>query len=628
MTTDQWLVSIILVVALAVFISDRFRVDVVALSVLVTLVLTGVLDSTEALSGLSNPAVVTVFAVFILSGALVATGVADELARLTLRVAGRSQWRVIVVLMATCGLMSAFMNNIGATAILLPAALLVAERTGIAPSKLLMPLAFSSLLGGNITAIGTPPNILANGIMSERPDLEPFGFFEFAPTGIPVLLVGLLYMATVGTSLLPSRSESGRLTDSYGVDDYLSSIAIGQNSSLVGRTIAAVQQQFDGQVQVLRLQRRGEDGSVTPRQETIVEAGDLLTVQASLSSLAEFGSRHGAEVTVDHGMVAWTTPLDGRETPAETIDILEVMVAPESTLIGSTPRQLELRRRRGLIALALRRRRGPIQTDLFDIELRAGDSLVVTGQRDRLRDFHDSDDVIVLNSPDISIRDFSRAPMAVLVLICALGAAALGLVSIAIAMLTGALVLVLTGVISMEDAYAAVDWKAIFLIAGMLPMGTAMQSTGTAQLLADRIVDLIGGAGPLWVMLGIYLLTVALTSVISNAAATVLLVPIAIDSAATLDADPRPFVMATVIGRVDGLSVANRPPGERSRVRPWWLQVRRLRASGCRADGSRDGVGRLSRACYLAVLAARATCRSLERGDARFECGFILGDPS
>jgi len=546
-TGDQLIVLATLAGALVVFATDRLRVDVVAACVMVSLVLTGVLDAQDALSGLSNPAVVTVFAVFILSGALVTTGVADQLAAMMLRVAGTKEWRVLTVLMLTCGLMSAFMNNIGATAILLPATLVVAERTGIVASKLLMPLAFASLLGGNLTAIGTPPNILANGILSEYPDLEPFGFFAFAPTGLPILIVGVLYMAIVGRLLLPTRPRSGRLVDSFPVDDYLSTITVGPDSSLVGASLDELFGELEDPIRVLAI-RHGTGGRVeTPEASTLLAVGDRLTVQARLEALNAFGQRYGLDpdVDIDDSVVSWTDP--ATESGTETVNLIEVMVAPESQLIGRTLNELDFRRRRGLIALAMRRRTGDITVAIDDIRLRAGDSIVVTGQSDRLLELFASADFVALHLPNLRVRRTGKAPLAIAVMAVVLVAAALGVVPISIAMLTGALVLVISKTISMEEAYNSVDWKAIFLIAGMLPLGLAMEQTGTAALLADELTAAIGGAGPLWVMLGIYVLTAAITSVISNAAATVLVIPIAIDAAIAVEASPQPFVMATVI---------------------------------------------------------------------------------
>lgn len=548
MTTDQVLVLSILLLSLLVFAWDRYRVDVVALSVMVTLVLTGVLEADVALSGLSNPAVVTVLAVFILSGALVSTGVADRLASAMLKVAGTSPGRVIAVLMATCGLMSAVMNNIGATAILLPATLVVAERTGIAASKLLMPLAFASLLGGNLTAIGTPPNILANGILAQHPDLEPFAFFDFAPTGAPVFIAGIVYMAVIGRWLLPTRARSGRLSDIYQIDDYLSTVTIGTGSPLVGAALEDVAP-AGSELRVLAIRHADGRRVVTPRGSTRLLAGDRLTVQATLQALAEFGHLHAGEddLVIDDSVVSWTDPMSTSDSGEATIDVIEVMVAPESRLIGRTLTEVEFRRRWGLIALAIRGPAVGVTVAIDDVRLRAGDSIVVTGQRDRLVELFASDDFVTLHAPNIRMRRLRKAPTAVLVTVGVLATSALGLVPISIAMLTGALVLVVSGTISMEEAYSSIDWKAIFLIAGMLPLGTAMEQTGTAQLIADELVEATGGAGPLWTMLGIYALTAGITSVIANAAATVLIVPIAIDAAITLDVSPMPFVMATVI---------------------------------------------------------------------------------
>ena len=539
MTQEQLLVLAILIGSLIIFITDRLRVDLVALLVLIALALSGLVTPEEAFAGLANPAVITVIAVFIISAALVKTGVADFIARHMLRVSGDNPRRIIVVIMLTTGLMSAIMNNIGAAAILLPAVLMIAKQTDISPSKLLIPLAFSSLLGGNMTAIGTPPNILANGILARYPGLEPFNFFDFTPTGTLVLLAGVVYMGLLGFLLLPDRAKSGGLQEDYVVSEHLSTVVIEDTSALVGKTIADSGLLNNHELRILSVQRLSGDTFI-PRAASVLRAQDRLIVQGDHDALERLN--HPEEQDDDELEAA-----PEAAHSAETLNVGELIIAPGSELAGQSLRESDFINQYDLVVMAVGQRKETRSHDFGEVKLRVGDTLMVTGSAEKLDSATHNENFIQTNASEHNITSKSNAIVAVAILIAVLITASLNIQPIAIAMLTGAIALVLLRILSMEEAYDAVDWKAVFLIAGMLPLGTAMQNTGTAALIAERIITALGNLGPHAVMLGVYLLTVAITSVISNAAATVLIVPIAIDAALGINVSPYPFVMATVI---------------------------------------------------------------------------------
>ena len=284
MTFDHILVLGILTAAIALFISDRLRVDLVALLVLIALILTGLLTPEEAFAGFASPAVITVWAVFIISGAMFQSGVADMLARQMLRLAGNNPTRLLIVIMITAGIMSAFMNNIGAVAILLPAVVAIGRSQQIAPSKLLMPLAFAALLGGNMTLIGTPPNILATTILQDYGGVEPFQFFDFLPMGIIVLAAGILYMVLFGRHLLPERQSGDELVDAYPVRDYVTEVRISERSPLVGQTVkqSGFGEKFD--LNILRV-RHEVDEMESPLAERPLQAGDVLLIEGPVPQI-------------------------------------------------------------------------------------------------------------------------------------------------------------------------------------------------------------------------------------------------------------------------------------------------------------------------------------------------------
>ncbi len=539
MSLDNILILAILGGALVLFISERLRVDVVALLVLAVLILTGLVTIEEAFSGFASPAVVTVWSVFIISGALYRTGVADSLARAVLRLAGRDPLRLTVVIMVTVGVMSAFMNNIGAVAIMLPAVVSVARNLRIAPSKLLIPLSFASLMGGNMTLIGTPPNILAAEILRSYGGLEPFSFFDFTPTGLLILAAGVIYMALIGRHILPERHSGSAPGDVEQLRPFLSEVRIAPNSPLVGKNMAQSGLGERHDLSVVHI-RRGQEAPFFPGPDRPLLADDWLLIE---------GRRDDILTASDAYNLRPSPTGDGREhdLTSDTTSLVEVTLAPRSEFIGQTLQAIQFRSRYDLSALALRHHGESLVSRLADVPLDFGDSLLVQGEQSKIDLLRRDDNFLVLDSPPPDARRLRKGPLALAILLIVLLVITVGWLHPSAAMLMGALAMVLTGVLRMDEAYQAIEWKSVFLIAGILPLGLAMETTGTAALIAEQITGLLGGLGPRAILIGIFILTALLTEVISNAAATVLVAPIAIDTAFSLGASPHAFVLAVVI---------------------------------------------------------------------------------
>ena len=543
MTIDNILVLGILAVSILLFVSERLRVDVVAMVVLVALVVTGLVTVEEAFSGFASPAVIVVWAVFIVSAGLTRSGVADLIARQVLRLAGHSQLRLVALVMVAVGLMSAFMSNVGAAAILLPAVMSVARTTDIPPSKLLIPLAWASLLGGNVTMIGTPPNILASSILESYGDIEPFAFLDFAPMGIVVLAAGILYMVLVGRRLLPERTPGGGLVDSYPVQEYLTETRVADDSPLVGKTVQEADLERRHGLSVIHVHLCCQEGeTVSATTEHRLQPGDELHLEATANAILDATQTLGLTPVPDRPIQCWEP-----EPERSAFELAEVVLAPSSDLRCKTLQEIDFRCRFGLAVLAIRHQGETFFERLGEVSIDLGDSMLLQGPVDKINLLRHEQDFLLLDMPPLETRRTEKAPVAVAILLGVLAVVAVGWLHVSAAMFIGALLMVMSGTLSMDEAYRSIDWKSVFLIAGMLPLGLAMQSTGTAQLLADQIVALVGDWGPLAVMMGIYLVTGLLTEVISNAAAAVLAVPIAIDAALSLGASPHAFVMATVI---------------------------------------------------------------------------------
>ncbi|MBT3337189.1 MAG: SLC13 family permease [Anaerolineae bacterium] len=537
MTFEIALTLTIIGVAVFFFATEKLRVDIIALLVLLTLVITGLLDGDDAFSGFSNPAVITVWAVYIVSAALFKTGITDIIGAWIAKVAGNSEPRLIAIIMLTSGTMSAFMNNIGATAMLLPAVVGISRSSGVKLSKLLIPLAFASLLGGNMTQIGTPPNILATSILTER-GLESFGFFDFTPTGIIVFLAGVAYMVFIGRFLLPDRTN---VADKQAAQlrKYVTEVRVLPESRLAGVSLAD-SHLFDEDLAVLDIIHEG-DHHKDAYSETIIHKGDLLIVSGDVKSLIEADEKLGLVIEPD-----FRFRLSDLDTAAS--HVFEIVLPTSSQFSGFSIRDARLRDRYGFTVMAIWRQGEVLINRLSDVVMQAGDVLLLKGARNSMADLQDNNQVLILEPLEIDRRRRKKAPLALGILGLVLTLTTFAGFHISTAMVIGSVLMVLTGCITMEEAYQNIEWRSVFLIAGMLPLGMVMETTGTAQFLAHGIVEFAGQWGPLAVLAGIYVLAGLITEPMSNAAATVMMVPIAIDIALELGASPQAFVLAVVIG--------------------------------------------------------------------------------
>jgi di/tricarboxylate transporter len=539
MTTDIALTLAIIVAALTLFATEKLRVDLVALIVLLSVGLLRLIDPEEIFAGFANSAVITVWAVYIVSGGLFRTGVADTMGRGILRLGGDKEPRLIAAIMVTCGVISAFMNNVGATAMLMPAVIGISRRTRLAVSKLLLPLSFSSLLGGKMTLIGTPANILAMGILADR-GLETLGFFDFTPMGVVVLSTGVLYMVLVGRHLLPVRQGAQGRQDVYRLRQYVSEVRILNPSPLAGRTLLESRLGQDHDLTVLAIEREGVSLSPIGR-ETRVQSGDLLTVEGSADDLVAARDELGLTIEAER-------KLDLDRLEPGNVQLIESTLSPNSGLVGRTLRGVRFRDRYGFTALAIWRHGEAITEKLRDLPLRFGDALLLQGPQHRVRDLQQGGDFLVLEPIELEQYRRNKAPIAVAALAGAILLVLFAGFHISMAMVMAAVVMVLTGCLSIEEAHESIDWRTVFLVAGMLPLGMAMEATGTAQYLANIMLDALGDYGPLALLAGTYLLAALITQAMSNAAAMVLIVPIAVDTAMGLGANYITFTMAVVIG--------------------------------------------------------------------------------
>jgi di/tricarboxylate transporter len=729
MTLEIALVLAILTISLILFVSEIIRMDLVALLVLGALAVSGLVDSKEAFAGFSNSAVITVWAMFILSEGLTRTGIANIIGNQVMRIAGRREISMIIVIMVTAAVLSAFMNNIGVAALMLPVVVSVARRTRIPASRLLMPLAYATLLGGLMTQIGTPPNLLISEAMTQN-GYEAFGLFDFTPVGSAVMISGVLFVALIGRFLLPKtaaargRHRSQRsLRAHYKLQEQTFMMRVPRDSILIGKTLAESRIGISTGLIILALVRYGRSENL-PSRQTVLRGGDSLLVQGRLDQFRELqrwsdlviereapvlksmvaskvvyaevcvtegsplvselirrasfrtqfnvavvgiqrGDRYRltnlayvpmragdrllvqgelddisnldrfadfSEVEllkeerlkekyqVDERMFVVRLPKysdladatleksrltdvfdfrvlgifrDGKlivmprsdevlcggdllliEGQPEDLDVLrglqeleiETRVAshmgafeserltlmdatldPRSALAGRTVGELNFRERYGIELAGIWREGAPIGSDIADARLQIGDALLMLGPRDRLQLIGKESDFLVLTPLGQAPPDTRRAPLAAAIMLGVVFSVMAGYAPIAIAAVVGSSIMVLTRCLNMEQAYRAIDWRAIFLIAGMLPLGTAMADTGAATYLASLVMDLLGSAGPWPVIMGLYLLTAMATMIIPTAALVVLMSPIVLSAMAEMEFQPETAMMAIAV---------------------------------------------------------------------------------
>lgn len=544
MTSEIALVLLILGVAIVLFASERIRVDVISMMVMLTLLFTGILTIEEAFSGFSSPAVITVWAIYIVSAGLMYTGIADFLGRRIMRVSGDEEWRLIMVIMVTVGVMSAFMNNIGATAVLLPAVVAIGREVKIPASKLLIPLAFGSLLGGITTLIGTPPNLLVSQALGAA-GYEPFSLFDYTPMGVIIMGSSIAYMVVIGRHLLPSRQSDQEedLVQEYHLRDYMTELIVLPDSPLIGLSLVESRLGEEHGLNVVGIVRDERLRVGIMRREKI-ESGDLLLVTGSLDKILSPEDSLGVMINPDF-------ELEDADFSSPDSTIAEIVVSQKADFIGQTLEQINFRKRFNLTVLAIWHQEQAIVDRIGHAPLRLGDTLLVQGRRGQIESLKKTPDFLVLGPVSAALdkenRRINKAPYALFIFLLMIVLVATGTVHISAAAVLAAMLMVLTGCLNMDEAYRSIEWQSVFLIAGMLPMGIAMAKTGTAEYLSDLMINVAGDYGPLAIMISLFVLTTLITEFMSNAAAAVLVAPIAISSAEQLGVAPYAFVMGVGI---------------------------------------------------------------------------------
>lgn len=540
MSFDAAITLAVFLIALVLFISEKLPVEVTALLVLVMLTVAGVISVEQALAGFSNPATVTVGAMFILSAGLYRTGAVNGLGTLLARAARRNFWLGAAAMMVGVSVISAFINNTAAVAIFLPVTLMVARQTGASPSRLLIPLSYASIFGGFCTLIGTSTNILVAGIAVEK-GIEPFGVFEFARVGLPLALAGILYMMVAGIRRIPERRRSDEMTESYDLVKYLTEIVVLPGSPSVGTYFADSPLVRELHLDVIEVIRAGKRVPV-PAARTVVQEGDVLIVRCDADAIRAIQERAG---------VALRPHLKWRDSDLQSVDavLVEAVVAPNSLLEGKTLKEIRFRNRFGATVLALRHAGSVVHEKLSSHVLQGGDSLLIEARRDHLAQLRDYRAFVLVNEVESTYFRRDRMLAAVVIVALAVGLAATGIIPIVVSAIAGCVAMALTGVIALDDAYRAVEWRVILLLAGLLPLGTALEQSGAAAAISNLLIDSIGGWGGAVAVIGaMYLLTNLLTEFMSNNAAAALLAPIAIVTASTMGVDPRPLLFAVAFG--------------------------------------------------------------------------------
>ena len=535
MTPEIAIVLAVLVGAVVLFATERLPVDVVALAVMSALLLSGIVTPAEGLAGFSNPATVTVGAMFVLSAALSKTGALDSVGALLVRLGRRSFWYALVSMMLFVGAVSAFANNTAAVAVFMPVMLSLARDIRVSPSKLLMPLSFASMFGGVCTLLGTSTNILVSSI-AEQHGQEPFGMFEFTPFGLVIFAVGLVYMVGVGVRLIPSRRAGDDLTENFGMGEYLTDIVLLPESASVGKTLAASPLVRELNVAVLEVTRGGER-IVIPPPDLTLETGDVLRVRTDVRRIRELQSRVGVRLKPG---IKWRE----EDLESEGGALVEAVVALNSPLETRTLKETNFRAAFGGTVLAIRHRGQLLHDNISTTPLLAGDALLVEVKRDYLDRLKRSRAFLIVS--EVGLPEYRRAKTvpAMLIITGVVAAAATGLLPIVVAGIVGSLLLILTRCLTIDEAYRAVEWRIIFLLAGVLTLGVAMEKTGAARLLSDVMVSGVGGWGPVALVSAFYLMTSLLTEMMSNNATAALMAPVAIAAADSLGVDARPFLMA------------------------------------------------------------------------------------
>jgi di/tricarboxylate transporter len=559
MTFEIATILALLLVALVLFGTERIPIDVVTILLVIALIVTGTLKVEEAFAGFGNDIVITISGLFILTGGLVKTGVVDVAGRRLHRISGGSEFWLTVLIMLVAAGCAAVMKNTTTTAMFVPVVLGISARARVAPSKLLMPLAFGAILGGTCTLIGTSTNLAVSGALARLgssedlarsvqanpqflarfPDyghlFQPFSMFELTWVGVPIVVVGMLYMLLIGLRLLPRRGSSESLTEQYQIREYMSEVLVLPESPLVGKTLKEARVGDELDLTVVGI-LRGSGSRIAPSSQEVIKSEDLLLVQGRVEDILRVKTEAGIEIKADF-------KLSDSDLETENVELFEVMVLRGSDFVGRTLKGLKFRQRYGLTVLAVNRHGVALLSKISTVSLRFGDVLLIQGDRDRIEQLVLDGQFLLLE--DVSERQGRTAQRrwALLAFGIFLFFSITHLLPLAVAVLLGVLILLASRAVRIQEMYNFIEWRLIVLIAGMISFGVAMEKTHADQFLADLILRGFGAYGNLAILAGFFILTVAITQPMSNQAAALVMLPIAVKTALALGLNPRAFAV-------------------------------------------------------------------------------------
>ncbi len=539
MTFDQSIVFAVLAGAMVFFAWGRWRYDVVALMALMVVVFAGVVPAHDAFMGFGHPAVITVVAVLIISRALKISGIVEILVAV-LSKSGSTPTRQIIATGGTGAVFSAFMNNVGALALMLPVALRNATLSGQAPSRILMPLSFATLLGGLVTLIGTPPNIIIASFR-EQATGTPFAMFDFTPVGLVVAVVGLAFVSLVGWRLLPTERKGGAAEpDRFQIEAYIIEAKVPAKSKLVGRQIRDLENLCDNEIAVMMIIRE-DSRRFAPAGTERLAAGDILILEGDPATLNPLFSDRTLNVSREPRVKA-------EDLESDEFELVEAVVMPLSMIEGRSMRGLKMHERYGINLLAIARQGQAPKTRLGSIRFKTGDILLLQGEKQTIKEVLANLGCLPLAQRGLSLASQKRPLLPTAIFAAAILTAAFGLLPVQIAFVTAVLALLMTNCLSLREAYDSIEWPIVVLLGALLPIGEALHSTGGTALIAGGIADL-AGAVPIWAMLGLLMVvSMLLSDLVHNSPTAVLMAPIAISIAKALGLPADPFLMAVAVG--------------------------------------------------------------------------------
>lgn len=535
MTTQIAIVLVLLVIALVLFATERIPIEVVSILLVMALVLTNTLTASEAFAGFGNDIVITIAGLFLLTGGLAKTGVIDLIGRRLHRTAGDSQLRMTALIMFAAAFCAAVMKNTTTTAMFLPVVLGIAARRNMSPSKLLMPLAFGAILGGTCTLIGTSTNLAVSGALT-RYGIEPFTMFELTRVGVVIVGIGMVYMLLIGRCLLPSGKSGESLTEHYHVRQYMTEVIVLDDSPLIGKSLAETRFGAELDLTFLGIIRGVEPYRIAPNPEERIQAGDLLLVQGRVEDILKVKGEVGIEIRPDFTLN--DSVLEGKGT-----ELFEAMVPRGSDFIGRTLKRLDFQKRHGVVVLAIDRHGVDLLSKISRVRLRFGDVLLLQGSPELIKTLAAEGQILLLEEVSEKQARPEKRRWALLAFGIFLCLSFTHLVPLPIAVLLGVMILLASQSLRMSEVYDIIDWRLLILIACMMSFGVAMEKTGADQYLANLIVKGTGHYGPVAVLAGFFLMTVALTQPMSNQAAALIMLPISVKTALALGLNPRTFAI-------------------------------------------------------------------------------------